>query len=589
MRTPGFPRITKTNRVAAIVVAAATLTTSAAIGRSPTASAAECRDWSIDADALIVRKSQSNEPGQDEPYIVQIPFRATPTTTSSTPKWKVTATFDNQVHEIEDAKTGEVVEIPDAMGREVFADVNPSAATVKIPGVPTITVPEIVGTVSVVMEADHSSNSDIEAGARGLAGLVGTELRSSLDNDPIGTFRDPSALTGRVQAKAMKIISDNKSAVLGYFLTSWFTPDDIMGFSAVVAAPGVSGMQERVARARFNWDGDGWAELVDADGRYEVVYNVARCQPSIQTGLTKVLKLAAGQPGAHLSEDDWSAGWTSAIAYRHGEGRYLVSLKESNGKVAIDQFGAGGKVTTTDTEDWTSGWTNADVFYDGPGNTQPYLFEYKSRTGRVAINRLDHSEMGPEMWDRDAAVEAGYEIVRTYLAGGDPYVLFYRHAAAGRPAKAEIRALSGAALGKAVFTTDKWSGSWSNIEVQTIGTKKVMVFYSSESGKMAVLSVGDDGRPGAAIGASVDVGTGYTTTESYETGGKGFIMMINRVNGRQQVLPVSPNTGVGATPSSSTRWAPGWTTAQVYEHGGTQFVFLLKSGTCALPMESGIC
>lgn len=286
----------------------------------------------------------------------------------------------------------------------------------------------------------------------------------------------------------MKIISDNKSAVLGYFVTSWFTPDDIMGFSAVVAAPGVSGMGERVQRARFNWDGDGWAELVDADGRYEVVYNIARCQPSIQTGLTKVLKLAAGQPGAHLSEDDWSAGWTSAIAYRHGEGRYLVSLKESNGKVAIDQFGAGGKVTTTDTEDWTSGWTNADVFYDGPGNTQPYLFQYKSRTGRVAINRLDHSEMGPEVWDRDAAVEPGYEIVRTYLAGG-----------------------------------------------------------------------------------------------------KGFILMINRVNGRQQVLPISPNTGVGATPSSSAGWAPGWTTAQVYEFGGTQFVHLLKSGTCALPMESGIC
>jgi hypothetical protein len=215
---------TRTTSIRAALVTLLTIAIAATVAPAADAETAR-RNVAIDANHLRVEKVQETGlfSDGDEPYIAVIAYRGTLGVPGST-----TTRFLGGLKELSTgAKKNRLLSIPDAMGRASFSQVVRRSATDLKRGVK----PEIVGTVTMVMESDATPFSEMNRAFNRAA----IELRKQLD--PVISSMNPGSTGAQLGSRIASIAPKIRQAAMGstgdrvrVFLRSWADPDDVIGF-----------------------------------------------------------------------------------------------------------------------------------------------------------------------------------------------------------------------------------------------------------------------------------------------------------------------------------------------------------------------
>lgn len=197
----------------------------------------------IDVGATSLTVVQAQEDGflqnGDEPYVATIQWRVVPGTPGS-----ASTRFIGNLQELASgADDGAVLSIPSAMGSVHFEDVQNSTFEALIgQGL----VPELVGTVLVVMESDLTSWGTINSLMNDVAAALLTELRDQIEPLTITQLTDPEAVASALSQAAANVEAAVTPGVwdsILLWLGSLGNPDDPIGvgFTVWVAAYGALG------------------------------------------------------------------------------------------------------------------------------------------------------------------------------------------------------------------------------------------------------------------------------------------------------------------------------------------------------------
>jgi hypothetical protein len=202
--------------------------------------AAACQ-IAVSADTLRVVQAQEDgffENG-DEPYVAVISWRVIPGTAGS-----ASAQFLGNLTELgSGADDGAVLPIPAAMGAVDFADVQTSTfGQLLADG----TVPELVGTVMVVMESDFTPWGTINGLMQDVESALRTELVNQVEPLTIAQLTDPQQVADALSSAAANVEAAVTPGVwdsILLWLGSLGNPDDPIdvGFTVWIAAYGSLG------------------------------------------------------------------------------------------------------------------------------------------------------------------------------------------------------------------------------------------------------------------------------------------------------------------------------------------------------------
>lgn len=202
--------------------------------------AAACQ---IDVGATSLTVVQAQEDGflqnGDEPYVAVIKWRVIPGTAGS-----ASAQFIGNLQELgSGADDGAVLGIPAAMGAVDFPDIQFSSLS----GLLTQgTVPELVGTVMVVMESDLTPWGTINNLMGDVESALQTELVNLVEPLTIAQLTDPQQIADALSTAAANVEAAVTPGVwdsILLFLGSLGNPDDPIdvGFTVWIAATGALG------------------------------------------------------------------------------------------------------------------------------------------------------------------------------------------------------------------------------------------------------------------------------------------------------------------------------------------------------------
>ncbi|MEZ5244315.1 MAG: hypothetical protein R2707_04395 [Acidimicrobiales bacterium] len=197
----------------------------------------------VDVGATSLTVVQAQEDGffenGDEPYVAVIKWRVIPGTPGS-----ASAEFIGNLTELASgADDGAVLAIPSAMGAVTFENVqNSTFEDLLTKGV----VPELVGTVMVVMESDLTPWGTINNLMNDVEAALEAELVSQVEPLTIAQLTDPQAVADALSAAAANVEAAVTPGVwdsILLFLGSLGNPDDPIdiGFTVWVAAYGPLG------------------------------------------------------------------------------------------------------------------------------------------------------------------------------------------------------------------------------------------------------------------------------------------------------------------------------------------------------------
>jgi len=197
----------------------------------------------VDVAATTLTVVQAQEDGffenGDEPYVAVIKWRVIPGTAGS-----ASAEFIGNLSELgSGADDGAVLGIPAAMGAVDFENVqSASFSTLLNDGV----VPELVGTVMVVMESDFTPWGTINNLMNDVESALQTELVAQVEPLTIAQLTDPQQVADALSTAAANVEAavtpDVWDSIL-LFLGSLGNPDDpiAVGFTVWIAAGGPLG------------------------------------------------------------------------------------------------------------------------------------------------------------------------------------------------------------------------------------------------------------------------------------------------------------------------------------------------------------
>lgn len=196
----------------------------------------------LDVAATQLHVVQSQEDGLfgngDEPYVAVIQWRVIPGTAGSTE-----VSFLGNLAELGSGMDdGDSASIPASMGAVSFADVQSSSAQQLAQGV----LPELVGTVMVVMESDLTSWGTINNLMDDVADALDTELRNQIEPLTIVDLTDPAVVADALSAAAANVEAAVTPGIwdqILIWLGSLGNPDDPIGvgFTVWIAAGGSLG------------------------------------------------------------------------------------------------------------------------------------------------------------------------------------------------------------------------------------------------------------------------------------------------------------------------------------------------------------
>lgn len=202
--------------------------------------AAACQ---IDVGATTLTVVQAQEDGffenGDEPYVAVIKWRVIPGTPGS-----ASAEFIGNLTELgSGADDGAVLGIPAAMGTVDFPDIQFSSLNKLLA---TGKVPELVGTVMIVMESDFTPWGTINNLMNDVEDALHAELVSQVEPLTIAQLTDPSAVADALSTAAANVeaaVTPNVWDSILLFLGSLGNPDDPIdvGFTVWIAASGPLG------------------------------------------------------------------------------------------------------------------------------------------------------------------------------------------------------------------------------------------------------------------------------------------------------------------------------------------------------------
>lgn len=223
----------------------------------------------VDVGATTLRVVQAQEDGflqnGDEPYVAVIKWRVIPGTAGS-----ASAEFIGNLQELGSGMDdGDSASIPSAMGAVTFDDIQFSNFNdLLING----KVPELVGTVMVVMESDLTPWGTINNLMEDVEDALRTELVNQVEPLTIAQLTDPAAVADALATAAANVEAAVTPGVwdsILLFLGSLGNPDDpiAVGFTVWIAVTGPLGPfieGSLVGALPGNATGGVWYEDIDA-------------------------------------------------------------------------------------------------------------------------------------------------------------------------------------------------------------------------------------------------------------------------------------------------------------------------------------
>jgi hypothetical protein len=210
------------------LLAGAALSTSLLAGVAAPAGAVDTRNWSIDVNSIrSVVQQETNLTGGDEVELATIAFRSTPGVDGSTSAW-----FTGGIDPIDNVHQGEVHAVPNSTGRVVFQNVTRRSAAQIFAG----ESPEIIGTLTVVLEDDLTSTNRINDMMVDIADVVEAEVADLLE--PLDLLNLPPGGIAGALGGALADIEDEITPTtlqkIGLFLGSFGDPDDLIAYKVNV-------------------------------------------------------------------------------------------------------------------------------------------------------------------------------------------------------------------------------------------------------------------------------------------------------------------------------------------------------------------
>jgi hypothetical protein len=214
-------RQTRVFRSVALLVALAT-----------TAALAGC-DWKVDAQTF--RVSDAQEEGifsdGDEPYLAVIQFRVKPGIAGST-----SVQYLGNLQELHSgADDGDVMGIPDAMGRAHF----PGVVPVGLGDIANGGSPEIIGVITVAMESDLSTWGAVNGLMGDVAAELDNQLRTVIETLTFSDIITPGTAAARLEQVAAEVEASATPSfwrALGLWFAAFGDPDDVIGFKVLLFA-----------------------------------------------------------------------------------------------------------------------------------------------------------------------------------------------------------------------------------------------------------------------------------------------------------------------------------------------------------------
>jgi hypothetical protein len=197
----------------------------------------------VDVGATSLTVVQAQEDGffenGDEPYVAVIKWRVIPGTPGS-----ASAEFIGNLAELgSGADDGAVLAIPSAMGAVTFPDVQASSINQLLA---SGRVPELVGTVMVMMESDLTPWGTINNLMNDVESALQSELVDQVEPLTIAQLTDPQQVADALSTAAANVEAAVTPGIWGsilLFLGSLGNPDDLIGvgFTVWIAAGGPLG------------------------------------------------------------------------------------------------------------------------------------------------------------------------------------------------------------------------------------------------------------------------------------------------------------------------------------------------------------
>jgi hypothetical protein len=202
------------------------------VALASTAALAGC-DWKIDAQTFRVADAQEEGifSDGDEPYLAVIQFRVKPGIAGST-----SVQYLGNLQELHSgADDGDVMGIPDGMGRAHFPDVT----KVGLADIAAGGSPEIVGVIAVAMESDFSTWGAVNGLMGDVASELDTQLRTVIETLTFNDIITPGTAAARLEQVAADVEASATPSFwrgLGLWFAAFGDPDDVIGFKVLLFA-----------------------------------------------------------------------------------------------------------------------------------------------------------------------------------------------------------------------------------------------------------------------------------------------------------------------------------------------------------------
>lgn len=183
-------------------------------------------NWSIQTSTLTTTTIQEDGflGDGDEPYIATISFRSTPGVPGST-----SANYLGGIFELSSgAEDGDVLNVPPPMGRATFSNVMLRDMNDVLAG----NMPEVVGTVTVVMESDATPFGTINNMMDDLEAALVVEVGGVIEPMTLASLANADQVADDLEIAANNVadaITPSFWDGVGIWLTSFTDPDDIIG------------------------------------------------------------------------------------------------------------------------------------------------------------------------------------------------------------------------------------------------------------------------------------------------------------------------------------------------------------------------
>jgi uncharacterized protein YodC (DUF2158 family) len=203
----------------------------------------------------------------DEPYLIALGFRSRLSTPGSTQVWWSGVLDDDWAAGTE---SGGHAAIPESMGKVVFDNVDrPNAAAVAAGQ-----VPEILGTILVVMESDATPFDAVRDKMNELKSFVSGRLIDLVEHGTIN-LADPGPQLDQITRDAKDQLEPGVFDAIVLFLESFTDPDDLVGTRSLVLVAGDASLAGQTRLPLLADQGIDW-EFENGGIKYKVTGRVER-------------------------------------------------------------------------------------------------------------------------------------------------------------------------------------------------------------------------------------------------------------------------------------------------------------------------